>query len=79
MPSLKRFSTSPVDGFNSYSARFCNSSSFSFTLLANSSSVSQKEQYPLTDEDKSVLEGLQKYQPDAGWTAEKFYKSKVKK
>ena len=33
----------------------------------------------LTNEEKKVLEGLQKHQPNAGWTPEKFHKMGLKK
>ena len=33
-----------------------------------------KNPYPLDDADKKALEGLQKAQPNGGWTAEKYYK-----
>lgn len=42
--------------------------------LPNSNPAPTKDPYPLDDTDKKALEGLQKAQPSAGWTAEKFYK-----
>lgn len=42
--------------------------------VATSSSTSQKEKYPLDEADRKALEGLQKAQPDKGWTAEKLWK-----
>lgn len=44
-----------------------------------SSSASPKNPYPLDAADKKALAGLQRMQPDAGWTAEKFYKSRYQK
>ena len=35
-----------------------------------------KDPYPLDENDKKALAGLQKAQPDVGWTAEKYYKMK---
>lgn len=42
--------------------------------VATSTSTSQKEKYPLAEADRKALEGLQKAQPDKGWTAEKLWK-----
>jgi hypothetical protein len=47
--------------------------------VATSSASSPKNPYPLDEEDKKALEGLQKAQPNRNWTAEKFYKQRYGK
>jgi hypothetical protein len=47
--------------------------------VANSSSSSVKDPYPLDEADRKALKGLQEAQPDKGWTAEKFYKRRYNK
>jgi hypothetical protein len=42
--------------------------------VATSTGSPQKEKYPLAEADRKALEGLQKAQPDKGWTAEKLWK-----
>jgi hypothetical protein len=44
--------------------------------VATSTSASHKDKYPLDESDKKALEGLQKAQPNSGWTAEKLWKRK---
>lgn len=41
----------------------------------NSSSKELKSKYQLDEADKKALAGLQKYQPNAGWNEEKYYKT----
>lgn len=47
--------------------------------VATSTGSSPKNPYPLDEVDIKALEGLQKMQPDKGWTAEKYYKSRYAK
>jgi hypothetical protein len=42
--------------------------------LPASTPKAPKDPYPLDDVDKKALEGLQKAQPSAGWTAERYFK-----
>jgi hypothetical protein len=42
--------------------------------VPSSTSAAPKNPYPLDDADKKALEGLQKAQPNGGWTPEKYYK-----
>ena len=41
--------------------------------VESASPAPSKNPYPLTNDDKKALAGLQKAQPDTGWTAKKFY------
>jgi hypothetical protein len=47
--------------------------------VATASSSSPKNPYPLDEADKKALKGLQDLMPDAGWTIEKYYKSRYNK
>jgi hypothetical protein len=41
-----------------------------------STSSAPKDKYPLDEDDKKALEGLQKAMPNSGWTTEKYYKQR---
>lgn len=43
--------------------------------LPSATPAAVKDPYPLDENDKKALAGLQKAMPDAGWTAEKYYKN----
>ncbi len=43
--------------------------------VVSASPSAPKNPYPLDDHDKKALAGLQKAQPGANWTAEKYYKT----
>lgn len=42
--------------------------------VTNSKPMASKDPYPLSQDEAKTLAGLQKAQPDAGWTKEKLYK-----